>query len=254
MVNPVFLSIGHLNIEYYGLLFGIGFLIGYFIAKRLAKEFNIEEKKVEELGIYFIVSAVIGARLFEVLFYNFSYYLSNPLKILYIWERGLASHGAIIALILTAYIYGKKNKLNFYNITDLFVIPISLNAAFVRIGNFMNGELVGKITSLPWGVEFNNYLGFRHPVQLYQAGYYILIFIVLLRLRKRENIKGGTLFWSFLLLEGIFRFVTEFFKDLPKDYGFNYLGLNLAQYISIGLIIISLTFLYRIYKPQKSTF
>ena len=245
MIDPVLFHIGSIEIRYYGVLFALAFLTGYFIVKKLSKEFGFYEKDIEDISFYMIISAIIGARLFEVLFYDPAYYFSNPIKIFYIWEGGLASHGAYLALILFTYIYSKRKNISFYKLSDLFVIPISLGASFVRIGNFINGELVGKITSVPWAVKFLNYEGLRHPVQLYQSFYYILIFALLFNLRKLKNYKEGTLFWSFLFLDGIFRFITEFFKDLPKDYGFYYLGLNLAQCASLILIIISLFPLYK---------
>ncbi len=245
MIDPILLHIGSLQIRYYGVLFALAFLVGYYIAKKLAKEFNLEEKLIEDFTVYSVIAVVLGARLFEVLFYNPSYYFSNPIKIFYVWEGGLASHGAIIALTLLTYFYTKKHKISFYKVADLFIIPISLGASFIRLGNFINGELVGKVTNIFWAVKFNDYEGLRHPVQLYQSAYYILIFIVLLRIRKLKNLKEGTLFWSFLFLDGIFRFATEFFKDLPKDYGLHYLGLNLAQYASLIIILISIIPLYK---------
>ena len=102
---------------------------------------------------------------------------------------------------------------------------------------------------MPWAVKFNNYPDLRHPVQLYQFFYYILIFIILFNLRKLKNKKDGLLFYSFLILDSLFRFITEFFKDLPKDYGFFYLGLNLAQWFSILIFIVGLIGLYRTQKP-----
>ena len=176
MIDPIFLKIGGIEIRYYGILFALAFLLGYFIANKLCKEFKISRDIVEDLVIYILVAAVAGARLFHVLFYNFGYFMSNPIKIFYVWEGGLSSHGAIIAIISVVYFYCKKHKLRFYDIADLFIIPIALGAAFVRLGNFINGELVGKITALPWGVYFANYEGLRHPVQLYQFSYYIIIF------------------------------------------------------------------------------
>src|SRR3989344_2891848 len=135
MIDPVLLNLGPFEIRYYGLLFALAFLIGYFIARKLAKEFDVKEKRVEDFSFYAILAVVIGARLFEVLFYNPSYYFSNPMKILYVWEGGLASHGAVIGLIVLTYLFVKKYKLKFYKIADLFVIPISLGASFVRLGN-----------------------------------------------------------------------------------------------------------------------
>ena len=253
MIDPVLLKLGAVEIRYYGILFALAFLMGYYLAKKLSKEFDIEEKKIEDLTIYMLIAIIIGARLFEVLFYDFSYYISNPIKIFYIWEGGLASHGALIALILLVYFYSKKHNLSFYKIADLFIIPISLGAAFVRLGNFFNSELVGKITSVSWAVKFNNFEGLRHPVQLYQSFYYVLIFFVLYL--NRRNKKDGTLFWGFIFLDGIFRFITEFFKDLPPSYGFEYLGLNLAQYAALIMILVSIKSLFsRIKNHQDKHF
>jgi len=245
-MNPVLFNIGPLEIRYYGILFALAILVSYFIIIKIAKEKNIPRSIIEELIIYITISIVIGARLFEVLFYSPSYYFNNPIKIFHIWEGGLASHGAILLAIITLYIYTKKKKLNFYEIADILIIPAALGAAFIRIGNFINSELVGKITSVPWAVKFDNYEGLRHPVQIYQAITNTITFFILYPLRNKA-LKPGTIFWLFLLLFSIFRFITEFFKDLPLDYGLHLYGLDLAQYISIILIPVSAIFLYRLY-------
>ena len=150
-----------------------------------------------------------------------------------------------------AILYCKFKNINFYNLADLFIIPIALGAAFIRIGNFINGELIGKITSVPWAVKFAGYEGLRHPVQLYQSFYLILIFILLIYTKNIKQRKSGMLLWLFLFIDSIFRFITEFFKDLPKDYGFYLYNLNLAQYASIIIFIISLIMLIRINKTKN---
>lgn len=244
MINPTLFHIGPLEIRYYGILFALAFIIGYFIAIKLAPKFKIKKQTVEDYIPWAIILVVVGARLFEVLFYDPSYYFANPLKILTVWEGGLASHGAIIALILGTIYFCKKKKISFYNFSDLFVIPIALGAAFVRIGNFLNSELVGKITSVPWAVKFLGYEGLRHPVQLYQSFGYLAIFGILLYLVNIKKKLKGLIFWSFLFLDSLFRLITEFFKDLPPSYGFELIGLNLAQWISIVIILISLKPLY----------
>jgi len=245
MVNPVFLKIGPLDIRYYGLLYALAFLVGYFILKKLARRFNVDEKHVEDYMPYILVADIVGARLFEVLFYDFKYYSANPLKIFAVWEGGLASHGAIILIPLVTYWFCKRRNISFYNFLDLISIPVALGAAFIRIGNFINSELVGKVTGVPWAVNFAGYEGLRHPVQLYQAFGHVVIFVVLLFvLVKIKNRKEGLIFWSMLFLDSLARFVTEFFKDLPSDYGFSYLGLNLAQYASILIILVCIIPLY----------
>jgi len=246
-MDPVLLPIGPIEIRYYGLLLALAILISYFIILKIAKERNFPREHIEKIFIYIIILSIIGARLFEVLFYNFNYYFNNPIKILFIWEGGIASHGALIASILFLLIYTKKHKLSFYEIADMLIIPVALGAALVRIGNFINSELVGKMTSLPWGVKFKNYEGLRHPVQLYQAFTNFCLFLILYPLRTND-LKKGTLFWLFILIYSIFRFITEFYKDLPLDYGLHLMGLNLAQYLSIIGILISAIFLYKLNK------
>ncbi len=244
MIDPIFFKLGPLEIRYYGLLYAFAFLIGYFILIKLSKIFKIQEEVIDDFMPYVILADILGARLFEVLFYNPAYYFSNPLKIFAVWEGGLASHGAIIAIILTTYYFCKKRKISFYTFTDMIAIPVALGAAFIRIGNFINAELVGKITNLPWAVNFTGYEGLRHPVQLYQSFGHIVIFFILLSMLKIKERKEGLIFWSLLFLDSLFRLVTEFFKDLPKDYGFFFLSLNLAQWASIIIIIISIKPIY----------
>ncbi|MBI2148839.1 prolipoprotein diacylglyceryl transferase [Candidatus Woesearchaeota archaeon] len=244
MVNPVLFDLGPIQIRYYGVLYALAFLVGYFILKKLAKYFKIKEEYVDDYLPYIIIADIVGARLFEVLFYDPEYYFANPLKIFAVWEGGLASHGAIIVIILATIYFCKKRSLSFYNFADFISIPIALGASFIRIGNFLNSELVGKITTLPWAVKFLGHEGLRHPVQIYQAIGHIIIFIILLSMIKIKNKKEGIMFWSLLFLDSIFRFFTEFYKDLPVDYGFIYLGLNLAQWASILIIIISIKPLY----------
>ncbi len=239
-MNPILFHIGPLEIRYYGLLFALAFLIGYFILRKLAKEKNIHEDLIDSYFIYLLIFIVIGARLFEVIFYEPLYYLADPIKIFYIWQGGLASHGAIIAAILVTYFFTKKHKMHFYDLADLAVIPCALGAAFVRIGNFINGELVGKVTTLSTGMQFNNYEGLRHPVQLYEAFTNLIIFATLYNIRKL-NLKKGTLFWSFILIYSILRFIIDSFKDIAV-----FAELTIAQWASIVLIITSIIFLIKI--------
>lgn len=241
-MNPVLFNLGPIEIRCYGILFALAFLTGYLILRKLAREKGINDDLIDSYFIYLLIFMVIGARLFEILFYEPAYYLSNPIKIFYLWEGGLASHGAILAAIIVTYFFTKKHKMHFYDLADLAVIPCALGAAFVRAGNFINGELVGKITTFPTAVKFGNYEGLRHPVQLYEAFANILIFAALYNLKKL-NLKKGTLFWLFILSYSVFRLIIDFFKDIAI-----FAGLTIAQWASIILIIISIIFLIRIKK------
>lgn len=241
-MNPVLFHLGPIEIRYYGILFALAFLIGYFILRKLAKEKNISEDLIDSYFIYLLIFMVIGARLFEIIFYEPLYYLVNPIKAFYLWQGGLASHGAIIAAIIVTYFFTKKHKMRFYDLADLVVIPCALGAVFVRIGNFINGELVGKITNLQIGIKFDSYEGLRHPVQLYEAFTNLIIFAALDNLRKLK-LKPGTLFWLFILIYSILRFIIDFLKDIAV-----FAGLTIAQWASMVLIILSVIFLIKIKK------
>ena len=239
MIDPVLFKIFGFEIRYYGILMVFAFLTGYYLLKRFAKNEKYSKDMLDDYLFFVIIAAIVGARLFEVFFYEPSYYFSNPIQILYLWEGGIASHGAMIGLFLMSYWFCKKNKISFFKFGDYVVLALALPIAFIRIGNFINGELVGKITLVPWAVKFNNYEGLRHPVQLYQAFTDVINFGILLQIRKIKNLPEGILVWCFFGIYSLFRFFTEFFKDLPPSYGFEYLGLNLAQWASLVLIIVS---------------
>lgn len=244
-MNPILLNLYGFEIRWYGLLLALAFLIGYLILLRLGKEKGIEKEIIEKFVLSLVIAMIIGARLFEVFFYDFNYYFNNPVNVLYIWEGGIASHGALIGAVLVIFWFSKKYKIKFYDLADMIAIPIVLGAVFVRIGNFINSELIGITTTSKFGVNVKGVM--RHPVQLYQSFTHFITILVLLFLRKKR-LKRGMLFWSGLLMFSVFRFFTEFYKDLPIWYGLHLYGLNLAQYLSIGIFIASVIFLIKLKK------
>jgi len=237
--HPVFVSLGPLNIYYYGILLVLAFIIGYFILVKLAKERNIKKELIDELIIYLIPAIIIGARLFEILFYDFNYYLDNPIKVFYIWEGGIASHGALLFGILTVLIFCKIKKISFYQLADILVIPSALAGFFIRIGNFINGEIPGRISNLPWAVKFKDFEGFRHPSQLYESFIALITFIILYNVRKLK-LKPGFLFWLFITLFSFLRFLVEFFKEGQLTF-----GLTTGQLLSIPFFLLGLIMLIR---------
>lgn len=232
-MNPILLQIGPFSIRYYGILMALGFIIGYFITIKLSKD-KIEKEVIQDFFVYFVITTIIGARLFHVLVYNFNYFYNNPIKIFYIWEGGLASHGAVIAGILVVLWFSKKRKINFYDLADIVVIPTALAGVFIRLGNLINQEIVGRVTSVPWAIKFDGYEGLRHPYQIYSMIKNLLLFFILLNIRKIKNLPRGFLFWSFIRIFSLFRFLVEFYKDTQ-----HYLGLTIGQIISIPLIILA---------------
>ena len=235
MINPVIFRIYSLEIRWYGLIMALSFLIGSFIAIKIGKKRNLSKDNVYDFLIYLIPLSIIFARLFHVFVYNFNYYISNPTQIIQIWKGGVSIFGGLVGALLAALIYSKRKKVDFYDIADVFIIPFSFGIIFGRIGNFINQELYGKITSLPWAVKFTYIEGLRHPTQIYEAIGHLIIFIILLFIWKKEKPKGFV-FYSFIIMYSIFRFFMEFLReDTPI-----LLNLTITQVIIIPILITSI--------------
>ena len=250
-INPTLLKLGPFEIRYYGIIFVLGFIIAYFFINYLSKQRNLKLTKddILDLLFYLIIGGVVGARLFEIIFYNPAYYFKNPFEMIAIWHGGLSFHGGLIGAIIAAYLYCRKKKIEFYDLADIVVIPLAFGLFLGRIGNFINGELVGRITNLPWCVKFRNYQGCRHPSQIYESFKNLVIFSILL-LIKNKKLKKGILFWSFIIMYSTFRFFIEFVKD-PGEIGF-ILGLTMGQWLNIVMFIIGLFFFIKINKQVQA--
>ena len=241
-INPILAEVGPFQIRYYGLIFVFGILLAFLFLRKLAKKrgLPLSGKDFDDALIYGIIGVVAGARLGSVIS-NMGYYFDNPLKILAIWEGGLAFHGGLIGLVVVGYLYCRQKKIRFYDVADIVVIPVALALGLGRIANFINGEFYGTPTGLPWGVAFPGVEGFRHPVQIYEAIKNFLIFAVLFALRNKA-LPGGTLFWSFITLYGFMRFVLEFYKDVPSLV----FSLTWGQMWSIPMVAAGIYALYKL--------
>lgn len=251
-INPTLLQIGPFEIRYYGLIFVIGFVIAYFLIYHLAKERKLKLTKndIADFLFYMIIGIVIGARLAIVLVAYPKYYLSHPLEIFAVWHGGLSFHGGLVGAVIAGLIFAKRKKIKFYDIADITVIPLALGLCFGRIANFLNSELYGKITNLPWGVNFNNEVVdgnpvFRHPSQLYESFKNLLIFLVLWFTRK-SKLPKGFLFWSFITLYGLLRTFIEFFRYSADAIG----PFNPGQIWSFPMFVIGLIMLIRLKKKK----
>lgn len=258
-VDPVLLRLGPLQIRYYGILFALGFLIGYYLFRYFFKKEKVPLSELDKLFWYVILGAIIGARLGHVLFYEPDYYFSNPLEIFAIWHGGLASHGGAIGLLIALYLYSRKsfNK-DYLYILDRMAIPTALAGSFIRLGNLFNSEIYGRPTELPWGFIFvrDGQTIPCHPTQIYEALAYLLIFIFLFYLYKKYNgnlPRGLAIGWM-LLLTFLARFLIEFIK-LPQ-VGFetnliNTIGLNMGQLLSLPFIIVGIWLIIKANKSKK---
>ncbi|MBW2969689.1 prolipoprotein diacylglyceryl transferase [Candidatus Woesearchaeota archaeon] len=240
-INPTILNLGPLEIRWYGLMYVLGFIITYYYVRAAirAGKIKLTEKELDNLLGILVVALIVGARLFEVIFYEPAYYLNEPWKIFYIWQGGLSFHGGLVGLAIVGYWYARKKKIPFLKLVDVFIVPLAIGNALGRIGNFINAELYGVPTNLPWGVVFPGIEGARHPTQLYEAAYNIIIFITLFSLRNKK-LKDGTLFGIFLIMYGIFRIAVEFLKDMPH-YG----PLTTGQYLTIPVFLLGVWLVWR---------
>ena len=247
-LNPVLFSIGPLEIRYYGLGYVLGFLLTYWILYKAVdsgKIKNLTKKGVDDFITWAVVGVVLGGRLGYFLFYSPSTFFQAPLEILKIWTGGMSFHGGLIGIILTTIYFCRKNKISFYQLSDVVSIPALIAFGIVRLANFINGEVVGYVTNLPWCVEFKNYDGCRHPAQIYLALKNFAAAGLLYYFDKKER-KPGFLFWNMILWYGIGRFIIEFVRVEERI-----LGISTGQYLTLVMIIISIVFLYKNYRKVK---
>jgi phosphatidylglycerol---prolipoprotein diacylglyceryl transferase len=247
MINPIAFHIGSIEIRWYGIIFALAFLVGILIAAKLAKKRNISSDTIYDFSIWLILGSVIGARIGHVFFYNWNYYSQHLNEIFSIWNGGVALYGGILGAVIAALIYCRIKKIEFYDLGDIFVIPLAFGTIFGRIGNFINQELYGKVTTLPWGVKFDNVSGIRHPTQIYESIGNLFLFLILIFI-WRKNTKKGIIFWSYLGIYSFIRFLAEFLRE-DKIIA---LGLTLTQLIIMPIFITSIYFIYKINKKQKN--
>ncbi len=248
-IDPDIFHIFGRPVRYYGLLFAMTILIGYKLFQKHLEKEGYPEKVSEKFLLIGTLATVIGARLGHCFFYEDAFfYLTHPFELIAVWKGGLASHGATIGLILAAVYFSKTRKIHFFRVADAIVLAASVGAAFVRIGNFMNSEIVGRITDVPWAVKFLRYdNNFRHPSQLYEAfGGFLILAILLIVDKKTKKGTRGILTSIFLMGYFTFRFLIEF----VKEYQTLSTGLTMGQWLSIPFVLVGLAMLiYSVKQP-----
>lgn len=249
--NPIVFSIFSYEVRWYSIFWIIALAAGSIVVSKIFKQKNISDEKFSQLFIYSFVGIILGARLGHCIFYEAQYYIHHPLeailpikiladgKIILTGYAGLASHGGTLGLIVALYFYHRKTRIGFLDILGIISIAAPLSAGFIRIANFMNSEIIGVETSLPWGIVFvqvDNIV--RHPTQLYEAFAYFLIFIIIWYIYKRNiNCKPDLFLGLCLSLIFTFRFFIEFIKERQVDFE-NNLRLDMGQLLSIPFIIV----------------
>jgi len=239
-MKPEIFSVGPVTVRWYGLLFALGFIVGFRIMEKIFKREHRNLLHLDSLLIYLILGTTIGARLGHCLFYEPELYLSNPLRILYIWEGGLASHGGTLGNLFAMYLFVRKYpEYGYLWLVDRLSIPVALAASFIRLGNVMNSEILGLPTDQTWGVIFERVDQVaRHPAQVYESVSYFLTFLLMgfLYYKTDTSQYRGRMFGIFLICVFGARLVIEKFKENQVPFE-AYLPLNMGQILSIPFII-----------------
>jgi phosphatidylglycerol---prolipoprotein diacylglyceryl transferase len=242
--DPVAFQLLSLEIRWYSLAYIVGILIGWILSKKIFLTNQQVNVKFDDYITYLILGIIIGGRLGYVFIYNFDYYLVNLTDILKIWEGGMSFHGAVAGIIISSLIFGKINNDNSFYYMDVVALVAPIGIFFGRIANFLNSELYGTTTSVPWAVKFIQIDNLsRHPSQLYEAFFEgIVLFVILLYFYKKQYLKiPGKISGFFLFFYSIFRFLLEFFRAPDTQLGYLIFGFTMGQIISIIFIIVGLS-------------
>ena len=277
-VDPVLFSLGSLQVRWYGLLWMLGFIIGYFIMRRIYRREKMSDDDMDRLFIYMLVSTIIGARLGHCLFYEPETYLAHPLDILKVWEGGLASHGGAIGILVGLWIYARRVKKPYIWILDRIVIAVCLVGALIRVGNVMNHEIYGTPTSLPWGFvflrgaeqfcgTFDNYTPCFawnalcpssewlpcHPTGLYEAFFCLVAMGILLWMYYKRDLghkQPGLMFGTFLIIIFGSRILIEFLKNVQVEFEKG-MTFDMGQWLSVPFVVIGIVMIVWSFSKRK---
>ena len=259
-IDPVLIDFGILQIRWYSLAYIFGIIFGWIYAKKILQNQNIYDpvykSKFDDLIIYLIFGIIFGGRLGYILFYNFEYYNQNITEIFKIWQGGMSFHGGILGVVIAIFIFSKKSKTSFFKFSDIVACVTPIGIFLGRIANFINGELFGKVSTLPWAVIFPNGGNIaRHPSQIYEAileGVILFILINFLAFKKNLLLKPGYISSFFLIAYSILRIISENFREPDEHLGyfFNYLSMGIL--LSLATLIAGFIIILFLKKDEKN--
>ncbi len=259
-IPPEIFRIGPFALRWYGVMYFVGYAVGVWIAKRRVRRglVPMSEVAIEALTAYLIVGMLLGARLTYVFVYDHAHYLADPLDAIAIWHGGLSFHGAVIGITVAAAIFAHRRRVPLLTISDTIALAGTPGLFFGRIGNFINGELYGRPTSVPWAMVFPTDPAQvpRHPSQLYEAvceGLLLFGMLWLLERRsvRREWYRPGLLTATFLIGYGLIRFALEFTRQPDAQLGFVLGSLSMGQLLSSLMIVVGGGLLFAIYRDKR---
>jgi len=245
--DPVAFQIMSFEIRWYSLAYILGIIIGWILCKKILIKNPDINQKFDDYITFLIIGIILGGRLGYVLFYNLNYYTSNIVDIFKIWQGGMSFHGGLLGIIIASILFAKKNNQDTFIYTDLVSLVAPIGIFFGRLANFVNSELYGKVTDVPWAVTFIQVDNLsRHPSQLYEAIFEgVILFVLLLYFRNKNYLeRPGLISGLFLIFYSIFRFCIEFFRVPDEQIGYLIFNLSMGQIISLIFIIIGSILFY----------
>jgi phosphatidylglycerol:prolipoprotein diacylglycerol transferase len=239
-IDPVFLSIGPLHFRWYGLMYVLSFIATYFLlsAELRRKNYSLTRDDLADLIFSGAMGVVLGGRIGYILFYNLDYYLDNPIRVFAVWEGGMSFHGGMLGVLAGILFFARSKKVSFFSILDMIAQCAPIGLGLGRIGNFINGELYGRVTDVPWGIVFPGGGEFpRHPSQLYEALLEGLLLFLIVRFSARRSQVIGIPSWTFCAGYGLFRCIVEFFREPDAQIG-TFQGLfSMGQLLSLPMFL-----------------
>jgi phosphatidylglycerol---prolipoprotein diacylglyceryl transferase len=241
-INPDLFRIGPVHVRWYGLMYALGFLASYFLIKRQEKNrpIGLSQRKIQDLMFYLAIGLVAGARLGYIAFYQYMNLVDlvrDPLEIIAVWRGGMSFHGGLIGTVIAGWWFCRRKNLPFWAVADRVIVTAPVGLGLGRIGNFLNGELFGRPSDIPWAMIFPEGGPFpRHPSQLYEAFAEGLVLFVVLWTLRRRRLPDGMMIAFFLILYGTFRFFLEFFREPDLQLGFILGPLTMGQLLSVCMV------------------
>jgi phosphatidylglycerol:prolipoprotein diacylglycerol transferase len=254
-IDPVFLSIGPLQFRWYGLMYVLAFIATYFIIRSEVrrKQLPLTTDDVADLVFNGAMGVVLGGRLGYILFYNLPFYLANPLKLFAVWEGGMSFHGGFLGVLLAFILFARRKKLSFTALIDMAGICAPVGLGLGRIGNFINGELYGRPTDVPWGMIFPGSDGRpRHPSQIYEAFLEGLVLFVIVRFVSRKTDVNGITAWTACAGYGLFRFIVEFFREPDAQMGIFFSLFSMGQLLSLPMFLFGSFMVFLLYYKKTA--
>ena len=246
-IDPDIIKLGPFAVRWYGVMYLLGFAASYFLVRYQLKsrKIAIKTQDIDSLYLFLLSGLVIGARLGYVIFYNLGSYLENPLEIFAVWHGGMSFHGGLIGSVVAGIIFCRKYRVDFWQAADLIIVTAPIGLGLGRIGNFINGELYGRVTDVPWGMVFPSGGPLpRHPSELYEFLLEGVLLFSILWFLKNRHLKSGSLTSLFLMLYGLFRFIVEFFRQPDPQVGFIFGYFTMGQILSSVMILLGAGILF----------